>query len=127
MPASTPHRTPVRANVTHITLARFLQQSPLVMAHRTFSDVRGVAWEVWDVFPRLMSDTVRREAALASISGQLAQGWLAFQAGESRRRLAPVPARWEEASDEQLQRWCSEALAVVPRQRSPSPETSIGR
>lgn len=97
------------------------------MAHRIFSDLRGVTWEVWDVFPRLLPDGVRREAAQPAIHGQLAQGWLAFQAGESRRRLAPVPAAWEEASDEQLQRWCSQALAVGPRHRTPGTETSIGR
>lgn len=97
------------------------------MAHRTFSDRRGVAWEVWDVFPRLMPGTTRREAGPAAIDGQLVEGWLAFQAGESRRRLAPVPAGWEEATEEQLQRWCSEALAVVPRHKTPGPQTSIGR
>jgi hypothetical protein len=69
----------------------------------------------------------QREAGRPAIDGQLAQGWLAFQGGESRRRLAPIPARWEEATDEQLRRWCSEALAVVPRHRAPSPETSIER
>jgi hypothetical protein len=97
------------------------------MAHRTFSDVRGIAWEVWDVFPRLLSDGARHDPGHPTIDGQLAQGWLAFQAGETRRRLAPVPAHWDEATDEQLQRWCSEAFAVVPRHRAPAPETSIGR
>ena len=92
------------------------------MAHRTFPDARGATWDVWDVIPRLIASEIRRDAGQASISGPLAQGWLAFQAGEIRRRLAPVPDGWEGASDEELRRWCDAAEAVVqrpPRQASP--------
>jgi len=85
------------------------------MPHRIFTDVRGVGWDVWDVFPRSATGGAQRSGPTA-ITGPLARGWLAFQAGEARRRLAPIPALWEEASDEQLRRWCAEAMAVVPRQ-----------
>ena len=101
--------------VIWITGARFLQQSPLTMAHRIFTDVRGITWDVWDVVPRSAADAPHREGSV-SIAGPLARGWLAFQSGDSRRRLAPVPAAWDEASDEQLRRWCVEALTVVPLQ-----------
>src|SRR4051812_3882453 len=85
------------------------------MPHRIFTDVRGVAWDVWDVVPRSATGD-SPHAGPTTIIGPLARGWLAFQAGDARRRLAPIPASWEEASEEQLRRWCAEALAVVPRQ-----------
>ena len=49
------------------------------MAHRTFKDSGGRDWEVWDVVPSQW------------VGPTLDGGWLAFQSGEDRRRLAPLP------------------------------------
>jgi hypothetical protein len=43
----------------------------------------------------------RREVRIR-VPSALQDGWLAFQAGMDRRRLAPIPGNWIELSDEQL-------------------------
>jgi hypothetical protein len=40
------------------------------------------------------------------------QGWLTFEAGNERRRLAPIPAAWENAPDDVLRDYCSRAEVV---------------
>lgn len=110
------------------------------MAHRVFTDSAGVVWEVWDVVPgRLLLEarnhragTERRvvQQALpaegerrrggdrrATLAPQLRHGWLAFRSGDERRRLAPIPAAWERATDDDLARWCEEADAVAEVRR----------
>jgi len=111
------------------------------MAHRVYTDSAGRSWEVWDVVPgRLLLEarnhragSDRRVAAQgprpeegerrrggdrrAALSPQLRHGWLAFRHDDERRRLAPIPANWEEASTEQLQRWCAAAETVVEVRR----------
>lgn len=62
------------------------------MAHRSFRDERGREWQVWDVRPT--ADIVIRP--------ELRGGWLAFESGDEKRRLAPVPDGWETASDAEL-------------------------
>ena len=44
----------------------------------------------------------------------LVQGWLAFQSGTARRRLAPIPDGWATRPDEELVRLCREARPVPP-------------
>ena len=107
------------------------------MAHRTFTDSRGAAWEVWDVIPGRLTLAARdhrvagaeRRAApedapsphverrlgidrRASLSPALRNGWLAFRSEGERRRLAPIPAGWETAADSELARYCDEAVPV---------------
>src|SRR4051794_13945821 len=100
------------------------------MSHRVFTDSARVSWEVWDVVPgRLLlearnhrSGTDRRVVQRplpdegerrrggdrrATLAPQLRQGWLAFRNDNERRRLAPIPANWEEATNDQLERWCA--------------------
>lgn len=89
---------------------------------RTFTDVAGVAWEVWEVYPRLLERRLMRERRAARRGtrerrhvpvGRLTQprqilgGWLAFQSRVERRRLAPVPDEWEDATDRDLQGFLS--------------------
>ena len=101
------------------------------MAHREFRDERGQLWEVWDVVPERRdrrSGAERRRRARetfdrrklrvlsAAVSGDLARGWLVFASPLERRRYAPLPDRWAEASDEQLNVWRSAARPVpLPR------------
>ena len=111
------------------------------MSHRVFTDSAGVSWEVWDVVPgRLLLEARNHRAGSdrrvatqgprpdegerrrggdrrAALSPQLRHGWLAFRNGNERRRLAPIPENWEEATHDQLQRWCAAAESVVEVRR----------
>jgi len=102
------------------------------MAHREFRDDRGRVWEVWDVIPERRdrrSGTDRRKSARetfdrrkerllsAVITGDLAKGWLVFATVRERRRYAPVPERWADASDRQLLGWCESAKPLPPPKR----------
>ncbi len=90
------------------------------MAYRTFLDNNGRYWQVWESHPqrferrrseRRQSDhpwrgeerrgterrqNVRNRAVV--VDTQLANGWLTFESFTEKRRLAPVPHRWEEMS-----------------------------
>jgi hypothetical protein len=105
---------------------------------RTFKDRGGKNWDVWQVDPsanerrlaqrRLLhqkrtnsaerrSGTERRalKQARPLVAPEYAYGWLCFQCGEEKRRLAPVPEEWERAHDEMLEQWCCAAKPVVRR------------
>ena len=110
------------------------------MAHRTFTDARGLDWEVWEVRPglALIGEAIdrrrladRREGGVAgtprsdgeierrsreerrvAVSPPLRGGWLAFRTGDERRRLAPIPVGWAEDSDIQLAAYCEAAKRV---------------
>ena len=75
--------------------------------HRTFADQVGRLWEVWemtpsDIFRPDPDADVRAEVAECPPEGAWARGWLTFHCGTGRRRLAPVPERWERATDDEL-------------------------
>jgi len=104
------------------------------MAHREFRDQRGQLWEVWDVIPerrdrrsgldrrrspRETFDRRKMRVLSAVITGDLAKGWLVFASPKERRRYAPLPERWIEASEAQLNLWCETARPIpVPRRLS---------
>jgi hypothetical protein len=101
------------------------------MAHREFRDERGRLWEVWDVIPERRdrrSGAERRKHARetfdrrklrvlsAAVTGDLAKGWLVFSNPTDRRRYAPLPDRWIEATEDQLRLWCAAARQIpLPR------------
>lgn len=90
------------------------------MAYRTFLDDNGRYWQVWESHPhgferrrgerRISSQTwtghdrrhadrrktVRNRSVLVDL--RLANGWLTFESFTEKRRLAPVPAHWDEMS-----------------------------
>src|SRR2546430_2757125 len=81
------------------------------MPHRTFRDDQGREWEAWDVVPTAVErrmargsrrpnvgDRERRKAqeSRVLVPDDLQRGWLAFQSGPDRRRLAPIPNDWIE-------------------------------
>lgn len=86
------------------------------MAHRTFRDEHGREWDVWEVVPtaveRRMARQPRPRPAGAErrrvhetrvlVPESLQKGWLAFQSGTERRRLAPIPADWTELTSSEL-------------------------
>ena len=107
------------------------------MAIRAFRGADGVEWQVWCVIPgsghenerrcgydRRSPDPVirykgqerrtqaeRRQAL--TFSPTLQSGWLVFDNGSERRRLAPIPPAWEQRSDADLDRLGSRALSVA--------------
>ena len=100
---------------------------------RTFTDVTGVEWEVWEVYPRLLERRLMRERRATrrgtlerrhvpvgrpTLPRQIMGGWLAFQSGLERRRFVPVPDEWEEATDRELQAYLSSSQVTSrPRPR----------
>ena len=96
------------------------------MSHRTFTDERGQNWEVWEVHPEVVERRLNDERRSAPrptpdrrqhidirfrMSPELRAGWLAFQSGHERRRLAPIPTGWERSTDEELVRLAHTAIA----------------
>jgi len=75
---------------------------------REFVDDAGKRWTVWATIP----------GQRAGVPSDLQWGWLTFQSGEIRKRLAPIPRRWEESAPERLQLYCSAAQAL-PETRVP--------
>jgi len=87
------------------------------MTHRKIKDGDGRAWDVWEVYPSAVEQRMsgehpaapddngvkreRREVRLL-VPSALQQGWLAFQCGAERRRLAPIPGNWISLREDQL-------------------------
>lgn len=114
---------------------------------RVFVDDRGTEWTAWEVHPsragwhgqerrsgidrrataaRATAPDERRRGpdrrlqtlrAVRTLGAVLAGGWLAFQAGTTRRRLTPIPPGWERLDDAELAALCRQApssQAVAP-------------
>jgi hypothetical protein len=79
---------------------------------REFTDATGTTWRVWSTTPR--ADAVFDESHKA--------GWLTFESASTRKRLAPIPKAWEEATPERLDLMCRVA-DVVRRASGASPMT----
>jgi hypothetical protein len=88
-----------------------------LMAYREFRDEHGVRWEAWDVQPTLperRAGSDRRGAPRATgdrrtadqrriaLNIDMRRGWLAFESPVERRRLSPIPERWDDLSDREL-------------------------
>jgi hypothetical protein len=82
------------------------------MALRNFTDSAGTVWRVWNTTPQ--------PGAVYEASHKT--GWLTFESAAVRKRLAPIPPGWEEASAERLELMCR-AAEVVRRARGSSPLT----
>jgi hypothetical protein len=122
------------------------------VTHRTFKDKQGRIWDVWQVHPsaaerrfvqRRVKDEERGDAAerrsgderrvgekpagvsRATIAPEFTYGWLCFETGGEKRRLAPVPEGWDRADDETIEQWCCVAKAV-PRRKTDPTQQSIG-
>lgn len=74
------------------------------MAYREFIDEGGTTWRAWDTYP----------VSAANVRPGYEGGWLGFESDGERRRLAPVPAAWEEASDSQLREMLTRAHPSRP-------------
>ena len=67
-------------------------QAGATMALREFEDGAGSQWRVWDTVP----------ATTTGIREEHRAGWLTFDNGRDRRRLAPIPEEWALMSDDRL-------------------------
>ncbi|MFL5560085.1 MAG: hypothetical protein ACJ79K_01295 [Gemmatimonadaceae bacterium] len=100
------------------------------MGHRTFHDVDGVVWQVWDVYPQLAErrrgarraassaltggaedhrtgvDRRRRHESRVPVREGYEHGWLAFDSPVGSRRLAPIPDGWTGFSEALLLALC---------------------
>jgi hypothetical protein len=83
------------------------------MSARTFETPDGATWSVWEVIPGQVSDF--RSAHGSHLPRDLADGWLCFDSGTEKRRLAPLPANWHERPEEELRFWCRAAVPVRRR------------
>jgi hypothetical protein len=114
------------------------RRSSVVSPHRIFRDDSARLWNAWDVIPiwgeRRLSE--RRTHATAAAEGErrrrdrrltrgirialpprLASGWLAFECGEERRRIAPIPPEWHLLPDEELRALWRRAELLPPRRK----------
>lgn len=94
------------------------------MAHRTFRDRAGRTWDVWEVVPTRSEEADGRSAQPAAgargrespLPVAMRQGWLAFECKSEKRRLAPIPSGWAEASDAELESLLEQApIRARPR------------
>jgi hypothetical protein len=83
------------------------------MAYRVFKSPDGVIWQAWDVpggdYPLAQTAGLRADA--------LREGWLCFECEHEKRRLHPVPLRWQERSEEELWLYCRVAEPAAPFSR----------
>jgi hypothetical protein len=94
------------------------------VGHRTFRDAAGVEWQVWDTYPSA--------GRVMSVAPERAEGWLCFARVDdtaqwgghgldglppsaARRRLSPVPADWEAATQAELLELLARAELRPPR------------
>ena len=110
------------------------------MNYRTFTDSKGLRWEVWLVLPtaaerreserrvladrrmelrpndaerRTLLDRRRFAHRRVGVAAVYANGWLCFENDEEKRRLAPIPEAWQKATPEDLQSRCHSAKRVL--------------
>ena len=77
------------------------------MTLREFTDGLGKPWRVWDTRP-----------ATGRVREAFRDGWLTFEHGgehTTRRRLAPIPERWDQLPEDELRRLCVAASSERPR------------
>lgn len=85
--------------------------------HRTFLDELSRLWNAWDVVPawgerrvverrthadartrvvdRRFQERRRARGLRIALPPRLARGWVAFECGDERRRVAPIPDGWD--------------------------------
>jgi hypothetical protein len=98
------------------------------MPHRQFVDTNGSLWAVWDVRPLAVRQSLDqgrdahsglgRTTSGTHLDQALAEGWLCFESGDQKRRLAPIPSGWDSLTVDELVKLCREAAGVRRRARS---------
>jgi hypothetical protein len=101
------------------------------MPLREFTDGTGRRWRVWDIRPEQMHTATRAEDHLQAVIN----GWLAFEpaTGGEKRRLSPIPPRWDGATEAELEAMLEKAEPVrneggaTPRRESAAPSGVTGQ
>jgi hypothetical protein len=72
------------------------------MAHRTFTDLEGNVWEVWQVTPTSVKNAAGEMRG--AVEPGYEHGWLCFEnKSGDKRRLIKIPADWDKFSEAQLE------------------------
>ena len=109
------------------------------MSQRTFTDPSGVTWSVTVIVPQLTERRMfdRRSTSKTNVDFRaerrtvperrhvrevrapvregFEQGWLVFDNGEEKRRLAPVPDGWDRMTPRELDALCARAKPTHQR------------
>lgn len=83
------------------------------MAVRTFDSPDGITWTAWEVIPGQVSEF--RSTFGSHLPRQMAEGWLCFDCGSEKRRLAPLPPSWADRTEAELWFLCRAAEPVRAR------------
>lgn len=106
--------------------------------HRTFLDDLARLWNAWDVIPewgerrsndrragsagartieRRTRERRRVRGLRIALPPRLAHGWIAFECGEERRRVAPIPMGWSDLPETGLRDLWRGAEQLPPRRK----------
>ena len=88
--------------------------------HRTFTDARGIWWDVFAVYPQA------RPWLHSHLQGTFQQGWLCFDSGTEKRRLSPIPDDWHAAGDRELELLAERAEVAASRRKRQPKEPGVG-
>ena len=109
-------------------------------SHRTFLDDLARLWNAWEVIPawgerrvaerrahvegtggrtidRRLRERRRVSGLRIALPPRLAHGWIAFECGDERRRVAPIPDGWDALSEAGLRDLWREAEHLPPRRK----------
>ena len=88
------------------------------MAVRAFVDESGLKWRVWPV----LRSSIHPKTAAEDYLGDYGDGWLCFESGHERRRLARYPDDWDKMTDQDLCKLLSKAALVPVRGKRTPPK-----
>jgi hypothetical protein len=110
-----------------------------VSPHRTFLDDLARLWNAWEVIPawgerrtaerrghsedagprvdRRARERRRTRGLRIALPPKLAQGWIAFECNDERRRVAPIPDGWSELPEGALRDLWRGAEQLPPRRK----------
>jgi hypothetical protein len=77
---------------------------------REFTDEQGRRWIAYTVGTAAHGVNASRRY----LPDEYRNGWLAFESGERKLRLAPVPAGWADMTDDQLRGLLGQARPTEP-------------
>lgn len=75
-----------------------------------------IEWTIWNVVPGSISRLEKIGVDLAFRSG-----WLVFDSGAQKRRLAPIPPGWDSLTDGELALLIGRAEPIPPKRPGPAP------
>jgi len=79
------------------------------ISQRIFDDIRGRRWRVFAVHPSASS------VESGAVPDSYREGWLSFESADEKRRVAPIPERWEDLSIDELRLLCQRAQRAPKR------------